>query len=208
MLLEARQGPVSRSSLTEASASATARAGQADETPARHRGAGPELIVMGEVLSAYGVRGWLKVRTFTASASSLLDYERWWLERAGDWREFVVCEARVHGAAIVARLEGFEVREDVGPWRGASIAVPRSALPALQPGEVYLSDLIGIAVVNRQETMLGKVAGLIDTGAHPVLRVVGEWKDRVERLIPLVPAYVDAIDVASRRMVVDWPADD
>jgi 16S rRNA processing protein RimM len=165
---------------------------------------------MGEVLAAYGLRGWLKARTFTASLSGLIGYPSWWLTRSeasGDWREFAVREARVHGDAVVARLEGFSAREDVVPWRGASIAVPRPALPPLQAGEVYLADMIGIEVVNRQKTILGTVVGLIETGAHPVLRVVGEGRQPAERLIPLVPVYVDAIDLALRRMVVDWPAD-
>jgi 16S rRNA processing protein RimM len=158
---------------------------------------------MAEVIAAYGVRGWLKVRTFTASPSGLLGYPRWWLARreaSGDWREFAVREARVHGDSVVAHLEGFDARDDVAPWRGASIAVPRPALPPLKAGELYLADLIGIEVVNRQKTILGTVASLIETGAHPVLRVMGEGREPAERLIPLVPSYVDAIDLASGSM--------
>jgi 16S rRNA processing protein RimM len=165
---------------------------------------------MGQVLAAYGVRGWLKARTFTATPSGLVGYPSWWLARSeasGDWREFAVRGARVHADAVVASLEGFSAREDVVPWRGASIAVPRPALPPLKAGEVYLADLMGIEVVNRQQRILGTVAGLIDTGAHPVLRVVGGGREPAERLIPLVPIYVDAVDLASRRIVVDWPAD-
>jgi 16S rRNA processing protein RimM len=176
------------------------------ETRATERGAErSDLIVMGEVLAAYGVQGWLKARTFTASRSGLLAYRSWWLKGSGDWREFAVREARPHGDAIVARLEGFGVREDVAPWRGAKVGVPRTALPPLEAGEVYLADLVGLTVVNRQEATLGRVVGLIETGAHPVLRVSGGAIESSERLIPLVPAYVDAIDLRSRRIVVDWP---
>ena len=187
------------------------RVGRDDEGPTKD--SAPDsggLIVMGEVLAAYGVQGWLKARIFTASPSGLVGYPKWWLARraaSGGWREFAVREARVHGDALVARLEGFETREDVAPWRGASIAVPRSALPPLQSGEIYLADLIGIEVVNRPKAILGTVVGLIDTGVHPVLRVVDGGRQTAERLIPLVAVYVDAIDLASRRMIVDWPAD-
>jgi 16S rRNA processing protein RimM len=162
---------------------------------------------MGEVLAAFGVQGWLKARTFTASPSGLCAYRRWWLEGREGWREFAVLDARPHGDVLVARLEGLGVREDVAPWRGATIAVPRAALPALSVGEVYLADLIGLTVVNRQDTTLGAVAGLIETGAHPVLRVSSDAKQPSERLIPLVPAYVDAIELATGRIVVDWPVD-
>jgi len=168
---------------------------------------GAGLIVMGEVVAAYGVRGWLRARVFTAVPAGLLEYRRWWLEQGEGWQEVEVLEARPHGEGVVAHLEGFGVREDVSRWRGARIAVPRPALPPLTPGEVYLADLIGLTVVNREDTTLGTVAGFIETGAHPVLRVRREGEDPAERLIPLVPAYVDAIDVASARIVVDWPVD-
>lgn len=162
---------------------------------------------MGAVLAAYGVQGWLKARTFTESRSGLLAYRTWWLAGREGWREFAVREARAHGETIVAHLEGFATPEDVASWRGAGIAVPRPALPPLQAGEVYLADLVGLTVVNRQSATLGTVAGFIETGAHPVARVIDDGRTPVERLIPLVPAYVDAIDLASRRIMVDWPVD-
>ena len=163
---------------------------------------------MGKVLAAYGVHGWLKARAFTASPAALLAYPGWWLGKQERWREFSVLEGRhQHGDSIVALLEGFAVREDATPWRGASIAVPRDALPPAEAGEVYLADLVGLCVVNRQNTALGRVTGLVETGAHPVLRVAGESGGTGERLIPLVPAYIDAIDLGSGRIVVDWPSD-
>jgi 16S rRNA processing protein RimM len=162
---------------------------------------------MGEVLAAYGVRGWLKVRPFTASPAALLAYRTWWLKKDGAWREFAVAEARRHGDAVAGCLEGFATREDALPWRGAQVAVPRSALPAPEAGEVYLADLVGLAVVNRQGARLGRVAGHLETGVHPVLRVVEEGSPGGERLIPLVPAYVDAIDLADGQVRVDWPSD-
>jgi len=162
---------------------------------------------MGEVVAAYGVQGWLRARTFTASRSGLLGYVRWWLEGSEGRQEFSVLEARTHGDGIVARLDGIGTREDILRWRGARIAVPRPALPPLEAGEFYLADLIGLTVVNRQDATLGTVAGLIDTGAHPVMRVSGTGTKPEERLIPLVPAYLDAIDPASGRVVVDWPLD-
>jgi 16S rRNA processing protein RimM len=161
---------------------------------------------MGEVIGAYGVHGWLKARTFTAAIGSLLAFPAWWLWRDAKWQECSVVESRQHGDAIVALLEGIRAREDAAKWRGARIAVPRAALPPAGAGEVYLTDLIGLAVVNRENARLGRVVGLIETGAHPVVRVAGE-ASAAERLIPLVPAYVDAIDLAAARMVVDWPLD-
>jgi 16S rRNA processing protein RimM len=164
---------------------------------------------MGRVIGPYGVQGWIKARTFTASPNGLLAYRAWWLATSDDrWREFAVLEARVHADSMVARLEGLNRSEEVAPWRGASIGVPKAALPALAAGEVYWADLVGCAVVNRSGVTLGRVGGVLETGAHPVLRVAVDGRsDDGERLIPLVPAYVDAIDVAEARIVVDWQPD-
>jgi 16S rRNA processing protein RimM len=161
---------------------------------------------MGEVSAAYGVRGALKIRSFAASPDGLLAHKAWWLCARTGWREFAVAESRLHGSAVVAHLHGVDDREAALRWRGAEVAVPRSALPPLAAGEVYLADVVGLTVVNRDGATLGRVAGFIETGAHPVLRVAAEGAG-TERLIPLVPAYVDAIDVAFARMVVDWPTD-
>jgi 16S rRNA processing protein RimM len=162
---------------------------------------------MGRVTAPYGVQGWIKVRAYTAQRDGLLAYRAWWLATKDDgpWREFAVLEARVHGAAVVAQLDGLKQREEAASWRGAAIGIPKALLPALAAGEVYWADLVGLTVINRSGVMLGRVAAVLETAAHPVLRVAPEdGAARAERLIPLVPAYVDALDVAGSRIVVDW----
>ena len=172
---------------------------------------------MGRMLGPYGVKGWLKARPYTAAADTLLDHDRWWLaaergsergsERDGRhaWKEFVVVSARIHADTVLVELEGLTDRETSAAWRGALVGVPRAKLPRLAKGEYYWSDLIGFAVVNRDGQMLGTVAGMLATAAHAVLRVAGD--DGRERLIPLVPAYLTAIDPAARRVQVDWQLD-
>ncbi|HEX8010316.1 MAG TPA: ribosome maturation factor RimM [Casimicrobiaceae bacterium] len=163
---------------------------------------------MGRVLAPYGLRGWLKARAFTASPAGLLAYRVWWLAKEeGAWREFAVREARAHADALVAELEGLGTREQAARWRGATIAVPRAALPPLGRGEVYLADLVGLAVVNRAGVTLGRVTGVLETAAHPVLRIAREGNNPGERLIPLVPAHVDAIELDRARILVDWALD-
>jgi 16S rRNA processing protein RimM len=131
----------------------------------------------------------------------------WWLASAdggGAWREYRVAEAQAHGTAIIAALEGVATREAAQTLRGFVAGVPRSSLPKAAPDEHYWSDLVGLTVVNRAGRALGRVAGVLDTGAHPVLRIEDEAG---ERLIPLVAAYVDAIEPAAGRIVVDWQED-
>ena len=162
---------------------------------------------MGRVSAPYGVQGWIKVRAYTALPDGLLAYRTWWLATSDNgWQEFAVLEARLHAASMVARLEGLNRREDAALWRGAAVGVPRALLPALATDEVYWADLVGLAVFNRSGVQLGRVAAVLETGAHPVLRVAPSGDaPGGERLIPLVPAYVDAVDVAGARIVVDWP---
>ena len=163
---------------------------------------------MARVLAPYGIQGWIKARPYTASIEALLDYATWWLAPARDeeaWREFTVQAARQHGDTVVAALEGIADRDEALQWRGAWVAVPRSALPEPVAGEFYWSDLVGLVVINRAAETLGRVSKVLDTGAHPVLHV--ESEDGAERLIPVVAAYVDAIDTGAGRIMVDWPAD-
>lgn len=164
---------------------------------------------MGRLTAPYGVQGWIKVRSYTALPDGLLAYPAWWLATHDDgWREFAVLEARMHAAVVVARLEGLNRREDAALWRGAAIGVPRSLLPRLSADEVYWADLVGLTVFNRSGVELGRVAAVLETGAHPVLRVAPPGDAPAgERLIPLVPAYVDSVDVPGSRIVVDWLPD-
>jgi 16S rRNA processing protein RimM len=170
------------------------------------------MVVMGRVLAPYGVKGWIKARSFAVSPTALLEHATWWLaprERDGDgaWREFRVLSARCHSESLIAELEGLGDREAVLPWRGADVGVPRTSLPRAKDGEVYWADLVGMVVVNRSAQVLGQVLGLVDTGVHPVLRVGDATGEGPERLIPLVPIYLDAVDQTSRTILVDWQLD-
>jgi len=159
---------------------------------------------MGRVAAPFGVKGWVKVVPFTASPAALARYRRLWVGRQGEWREVAVAEAAVHGAAVVARLAGCDDRDAAARLRGSEIAVPREALPAAAPGEFYWADLVGLDVVNAAGEPLGKVQELFSTGANDVMRV-GEGKG--ERLLPFIPTVVRKVDLAARRIEVEWGLD-
>lgn len=161
---------------------------------------------MGRLLAPFGIKGWVRLKPFTAVPETLLEFKSWWLasDENKAWTRYRVVEAQFHGGSIIAAIEGITTREAAQALRGFVAGVPRSSLPKTAPDEHYWSDLVGLIVVNRAGRSLGRVAGLLDTGAHPVLRVEG---DATERLIPMVPAYVDAIEPAAGRIVVDWQED-
>lgn len=158
---------------------------------------------MGRIFAPYGVRGWVKVRPQTEKPDGLLAYRTWWLRKQGEWRPYRLVEGRVHGADLVARLDGIEDRDRAAELRGSEVAVPRSELPPAPEGEYYWTDLIGLDVVNREGVRLGQVAEVFATGANDVLVVRG---DR-ERLIPFVEPVVVEVDVENSLLTLDWGAD-
>lgn len=174
-----------------------------------------ERVVMGRVAAPYAVQGWIKVQPFTACLDSLLDYETWWLghdegPKAG-WREYRVLEGKAHGQTLLARLQGVDDRSASEALKGLEVAVDRSEFPEAEEGEYYWDDLIGAEVANTEGVLLGRVAGLMETGAHDVLRVAGDGQETGERprerLIPFVDAYVREVDLAGKRILVEWDAD-
>lgn len=162
-------------------------------------------VPIGRVSGAYGVHGWLKVRSATEPPSRILEYRPWQLGRGGDWKSFDVLGGRPHGAAFVAQLEGLEDRESAQRLAGADIAVSRTQLPALAPDEYYWCDLVGLEVEDANGSPLGRVRRLMETGAHDVM-VVREGGTEV--LIPFVPGRsVRRVDFETGTIVVDWFAD-
>jgi len=161
------------------------------------------MVVMGRVAGAFGIKGWVKVQTFTESIDSLLAYPIWWLNAGTGWSENKVEEATVHGRSVIAKLAGIDDRDAAAKLGGAAVAVPRSALPPNAGGEYYWTDLVGLRVMNVQGIALGRVAKLLETAAQQVLLVEGER----ERLIPFIEPVVVSVDVAGGSLVVDWDAD-
>ena len=167
-------------------------------------------VVMGDVVGSFGVRGWLKVRTYTESPDTLLGFAKWWLKPAqgADWREFARLDGRMHSGDLIVALGGVETRETALAMRGFEVGVPREALPTAAAGEIYWDDLTGLAVTNRAGILLGEVVGVAEHGAHPLLRLTRPAASPgPERLIPFVTAIVDQIDLGAGRIVVDWGAD-
>jgi 16S rRNA processing protein RimM len=158
---------------------------------------------MGRVAAPFGVKGWVKVRPDTRSPDGLLAYRTWWVGRGGAWRPTPVAEAKVQGRAVLARLGDCADRDAAAALRGALVAVPRSALPRAKAGEYYWADLIGLVVVNGAAQELGRITGILQTGANDVLVVQGER----ERLIPFIAEVVREVSPQTGVVRVEWGAD-
>jgi len=120
---------------------------------------------------------------------------------------------REQGEAIVAVAPEVADRDAAEALKGVRVFVSRANFPVADDDEFYWVDLIGCRVANRDGVALGEVVGLIDTGPHCVLRIrpeaaeIAARPDAEERLVPFVDAYVDTVDLAAKRIVVDWGLD-
>lgn len=158
---------------------------------------------MGRIVAPYGVKGWIKVQSFTQEQRGLLDYPVWQLGRDNAWQPWSVETAKVHADTVVAKLAGVADREQAAALQGLRIAVSRDEFPQPQAGEFYWADLIGLMVVNTAGVTLGTVSRVFETGANDVLVVAG---DR-ERLLPFVAPVIRQVDINRGVIAVDWDAD-
>ena len=154
---------------------------------------------MGRGAGSYGVRGWIKVVPGGGVAETLAGGREWWIAE----RPYEVSEARAHSATVVGKLAGIETREQALQLKGARVAMERAALGEPGEGHYILADLVGLEVRNEQDELLGTVKRWFSNGGQDVMEVAGERS----RLIPWVSAIVKAVDVAGRRIVVDWSAE-
>ena len=162
-------------------------------------------ILAGRIHGAFGVRGELKLESFTEPAKAIFGYRPWILrDTRGNERELSDARGRDTAKGIVATLPGIEDRDAAEAMRGTEVFVARSAFPPPKPGQYYWVDLEGLRVANREGVDFGIVSHLFSTGANDVLVVQGER----ERMIPFrEPDYVVSVDFDAGVVTVDWDAD-
>jgi 16S rRNA processing protein RimM len=178
-----------------------------------------DAIEVGRIVGAWGVKGGIKVKPFASDPQALFSSKRWFIQppevprpaRPGatpPWPGLLrVATAREQGDGVVATIHDLSDRDAAQALKGARVFVSRASFPTPGDDEFYWVDLIGLDVQDGQGSGLGAVVGLIETGPHCVLRVRPAQADAPECLIPFVAAYVQKVDLAARRITVDWQAD-
>lgn len=157
-----------------------------------------ERVELGRVLGAFGIKGWIRLISHTAPPDGILRYQRWSI----GGREWQVLDGHAQGTAVVASLDGLTDRNAAEAMQGATIEVPRSALPKAKRGEFYWTDVLGAEVFSTSGAKLGRLQSLTSNGAQDVM-VVADGEH--ERLIPAVAgAIVQSVDVKARKIVVAW----
>lgn len=169
--------------------------------PSPDAGREQDRVVLGRITGAFGIRGWLKVASFTDPPEQILDYPLWRTDLPGGGnRELRPAEGRRQGKGLAVRIEGIEDRNGAEALGKPELWVERRELPALASGEFYRADLIGFEVVNLAGQALGRVDHFHDLPASTVMVVSGER----DRWVPIGGKQLFRVDAGQRRITVDW----
>jgi 16S rRNA processing protein RimM len=174
---------------------------------------GSSQLTAGKITGAYGVKGWVKIHSYTDPVENLFGFGAWQLQRRGALETVEFDAWRRHGKGVVAHIVGVEDRTRAESLRGLEIVVEAGSLPALEEGDFYWRELEGLQVWAREpgsgepRVLLGTVDYLIETGANDVL-VVKASEDSIddgERLIPYLPGeVVTRVSLEEAVIEVDW----
>ena len=174
-----------------------------------------DAVEVGRIGEAWGIKGWFKVVAHSSSPEALFSSKRWYLLPAERGARNItgtallrLIEVKDHAGGVVATAHAITDRAAAEQLRGARVFIPRSSFPSTGSNEYYWVDLIGLDVVNRDGLVLGRVKELLSTAAQAVLVMEFEQDGKkLERMIPFVAAYVDGVDMATKRINVDWQPD-
>lgn len=161
-----------------------------------------EKVCVGAIAGAFGVRGEVRLKSFTAIPEDIATYAP--LETEDGTRSFTVKITRQIKNGLAARLSGISNKEEADALRGTQLYVPRERLPSLPDDEFYHADLIGLEVTDTGGAPLGKVMAVINNGADDLLELRAPGQKQTV-LLPFTKAVVPTVDLAQGRIVADPP---
>ncbi|TYK64761.1 ribosome maturation factor RimM [Colwellia echini] len=167
-----------------------------------------EQIILGKVGAVYGIKGWLKIHSFTDETDAILDYFPWSLKLGNNTQTVEITDWRKHNKVLIVKVAGIDDRDDAQAFVGSDILTNVTSLPKLSQDDYYWRDLIGMSVVTNTGYDLGVVADMMETGANDVLVVKANLNDgfgKKERLIPyLFEQVVESVSIENKQICVDW----
>jgi 16S rRNA processing protein RimM len=174
-----------------------------------------EVMTVGKITGCYGIKGWVKIHSYTEPQENFLEFKQWHVQRRGELEPLVFDQGKCHGKGLVAHIKGVDDRTLAESYKGLSVVVPEAQLPGLEDGDYYWRQLQGLAVWCRENgeerVLLGEVDYLIETGANDVLVVKAnqESVDDRERLIPYLQGdTILRVDLQEGLIEVDWFLDE
>jgi len=158
-------------------------------------------ISVGKISGVFGVKGWVKVFSFTDPRENILTYSPWLLKKGDETKTVNIVDGQLQGKTIVAQLTDVNDRDQAASLMGWDVFITQEQLPKAAKGEYYWSDLIGLSVETIDGVQLGVVDSLLETGANDVIIVQGER----ERVIPFLQGQtIINVDLDAGKIVVDW----
>ena len=172
-------------------------------------------VVIGRIGAVYGVKGWLKIQSYTENPEDIFSYSPWYLQtvaaRQQSEQTVKIAEWRRHNKGLIALIDGVKDREGASRFTGMEVSISADELPAIAEDEFYWRDLIGMQVKNKQGYDMGVVEQIMPTPANDVLVVKANSNDafgKSERLIPFIQSEnILNVDREQQLLQVDWPAD-
>lgn len=163
-----------------------------------------KIVTMGYIRKAVGLKGWVKVKADTETPDAMLDYSTCLLGKKDQWRQVRIENGRLVRNELHIKFLGIDGRDEAEQLQGQTIAVKRHQMAPTEKDEYYWTDLVGLAVINRDGVCLGHVKSLLETGSRDVLVVDGDFG---EKMIPFVSVFVDTVCLQTKSIIVDWGTD-
>ncbi|HIF20294.1 MAG TPA: ribosome maturation factor RimM [Gammaproteobacteria bacterium] len=161
-------------------------------------------ILVGKISNPHGIKGWVKVISFTDPIENILSYKKWTLSDNEIEKTCQLEDSRIQGNKIVIKLEGVNDRDDADLLKNLQIKVNRFDLPKLDENSYYWGDLIDFNVIDTKGKHVGKVDSLFSTGSNDVLVIIDEAKERL--LVPFImEEVIKCVDLAKELISIDWP---
>jgi 16S rRNA processing protein RimM len=167
-------------------------------------------LTLARVGKIHGIKGWLRLNSYTEPADNVLQYQEFLVQQDGAWRTLQLDQSRWQADKLIVHFQGYDSPEAARELTGLDLQIEAGQLPALAEGDYYWHQLQGLSVQNLDNEILGSVKTMMATGANDVLVVspTGQSLDTRERLIPwLYGTVVREVDLAGQTLIVDWPAD-
>ena len=161
----------------------------------------PDKVCVARIGAAHGVRGAVKLWTFTEDPFAVKDYGP--LSTKDGARQFEVTSAREAKDHLVVTFKGVATRDEAERLNGIELYVPREKLPAIEDDEYYHADLIGLIAVTPADEPLGRVIAIHNFGAGDIIEIAPESGMTV--LLPFSNAVVPTVDIAGGRVVIALP---
>jgi 16S rRNA processing protein RimM len=166
-------------------------------------------VELGKLVGVWGVKGWVKLHSYTRNRADISQYKTWYLQKPGskgDPTPIAVLNCREQGQGMVVQFDDVNDRDQAMAMSGQMIFVKQSDLPKLPKGEFYWQQLIGLTVKNETVT-IGKVSSILETGANDVLVCKNVKEGKADVLIPYNNDVVLDIELEAGTILVDWDPD-